>query len=66
MKRARKDFGKENAIFNEILSKFNNSQLIEDVLNEDTNDFRTWFNENKEKYKFVNPKIRKIEYDFGL
>jgi len=64
MKRARKDFGKENTIFNEILSKFNNSQLIEDVLNEDTNDFRKWFNENKEKYKFVNPKIRKIEYDF--
>ena len=64
MERARKDFGKENAIFNEILSEYNNSQLIEDVLNEDTNDFRKWFNENKEKYKFVNPKIRKIEYDF--
>ena len=64
MKQARQDFAKMNAIFNKVMSTFTNSQLAEDILNEDTNDFRTWFNENKEKYKFANPKIRKIEYDF--
>ena len=65
MMKARKDFAKENAIFSAIISVFNNSQLMEDVFDEDTNNFKEWFNENKEKYKFVNPKIRKVEYNFA-
>ena len=65
MMKARKDFAKENAIFSAIISVFNNSQLMEDVFDEDTNNFKEWFNENKEKYKFVNPKIRKVKYNFA-
>lgn len=65
MYRAREDYAKENAIFNEVLSKFTHSQLAEDFLNADTDDFKEWFNNNKEKYKLAKPSISKVKYDFN-
>ena len=62
MESARRDYAKIDAIFNKVMSKFTHSQLAEDILNADTDNFKEWFEENKEKYK--SPKIRKIRYDF--
>lgn len=63
MKQARQDFAKVNAIFNKVMATFTNSQLAEDILNEDTNDFKEWFAENKDKYKLSTPIISKVKYN---
>ncbi|MEE1476301.1 DUF7831 domain-containing protein [Fusobacterium sp.] len=42
-----------------------NSQLSEDILNADTDDFKEWFKENKEKYRLAKPIISKVKYDFN-
>lgn len=63
MESARRDYAKIDAIFNKVMSQFTHSQLAEDILNADTDNFKEWFEENKEKYK--SPKIRKIRYDFN-
>lgn len=65
MRQARKDYAKMNSIFNDVLSQFTHSQLAEDILNEDTDDFKEWFNENKEKYKLDKPIVSKVKYDFN-
>ena len=65
MRRAREDYAKENAIYNEVLSRFTNSQLAEELLDDDTDDFKDWFEERQEDYKLAEPIIRKIEYDFN-
>lgn len=65
MRQAREDYARENSIFNQVMSQFTNSQLAEEILNADTDDFKKWFNENKEKYKFAKPLIRKVKYDFN-
>lgn len=65
MRKAREDFAQMNAIFKEVLSSYTNSQLIDDLLADDTDDFKTWFNENKEKYEYETPKVRKVKYDIG-
>lgn len=65
MRKAREDYAKMNSIFNELLSRFDNSQLAEDTLSADTNDFKEWFNENKEKYRLAKPIISKVKYDFN-
>lgn len=65
MRRAREDYARMNAVFNEVLSKFTHSQLAEDILNADTDDFKEWFKENKEKYKLPKAIISKVKYDFN-
>lgn len=65
MRQAREDYAKENAIFNEVLSKFTHSELAEDILDADTDDFNEWFKENKEKYRLAKPIISKVKYDFN-
>ena len=65
MRQAREDYAKENAIFNQVLSQFTHSQLAEDILSADTDDFKSWFESNKERYKYERPIIRKVKYDFN-
>lgn len=65
MRKAREDYAKQNAIFKELMSHFSNSSLAEDFLDDDTDDFKAWFDENKEDYRLKEPRIHKIEYDFS-
>lgn len=63
-RRARLDYAKQNAQFNEIISQFTNSKLAEDILNEDPESFKEWFERNKKNYKLDTPIIRKVKYDY--
>lgn len=65
MRQAREDYARMNSLFNQVLSQFTHSQLAEDILNADTDDFKEWFKENKEKYRFAKPIISKVKYDFN-
>lgn len=65
MRQAREDYARMNSLFNQVLSQFTHSQLVEDILNADTDDFKEWFNENKEKYRLAKPIISKVKYDFN-
>lgn len=65
MRQAREDYARMNSLFNQVLSQFTHSQLAEDILNADTDDFKEWFRENKEKYKLAKPVISKVKYDFN-
>lgn len=65
MRQAREDYARMNSLFNQVLSQFTHSQLAEDILNADTDDFKEWFNENKEKYRLAKPIISKVKYDFN-
>lgn len=65
MRQAREDYAKINSLFNQVLSQFTHSQLAEDILNADTDDFKEWFKENKEKYRLAKPIISKVKYDFN-
>lgn len=65
MRQAREDYAKENAIFNQVISQFTNSQLAEDILNADTDDFKEWFEENKKKYRLTKTIISKVKYNFN-
>ena len=65
MRKAREDFYKENEIFKNVFSQFTNSQLIEDILENDNVEFKEWFVQNKEKYKYDTPKFKKIKYDYS-
>lgn len=65
MRQAREDYARMNSLFNQVLSQFTHSQLAEDILNADTDDFKEWFKENKEKYKLAKPIISKVKYDFN-
>lgn len=60
---ARRDFAKANAAFNSMLDKFSGNQLLEDTLSLDNDDFKEWYNKNKDKYKLARPIIRKVKYD---
>lgn len=65
MRQAREDYARMNSIFNQVLSQFTHSQLAEDILNADTDDFKEWFKKNKEKYRLAKPIISKVKYDFN-
>lgn len=65
MRQAREDYARMNSLFNQVLSQFTHSQLAEDILNADTDDFKEWFEENKEKYRLAKPIISKVKYDFN-
>lgn len=65
MRQAREDYARMNSLFSQVLSQFTHSQLAEDILNADTDDFKEWFKENKEKYKLARPIISKVKYDFN-
>jgi len=64
MRQAREDYAREDALFRDALSMFSHSELAEDLLGADDGGFRTWFKENKERYKYRTPKIRKVKYNF--
>lgn len=63
--RARRDFAKMNKVFKEAMSPFSGTELAEETLAEDTNDFNIWFEDNKEDYKYDTPKVNKIKYDMS-
>ena len=65
MRQAREDYARMNSLFNQVLSQFTRSQLAEDILNADTDDFKEWFKENKEKYRLAKPIISKVKYNFN-
>lgn len=65
MRQAREDYTRMNSLFNQVLSQFTHSQLAEDILNADTDDFKEWFKENKEKYRLAKPVISKVKYNFN-
>ena len=65
MRQAREDYARMNSLFNQVLSQFTHSQLAEDILNADTDDFKEWFKENKEKYRLAKPVISKVKYNFN-
>ena len=65
MKAAREAYAKEDAVYKEIMMRFNNSQLADDLLDVEPQSFKEWFEENKEDFKLKEPIIRKIEYDFN-
>lgn len=65
MRQAREDYARMNSLFNQVLSQFTHSQLAEDILNADTDDFKEWFKENKEKYRLAKSIISKVKYDFN-
>lgn len=65
MRQAREDYARMNSIFNQVLSQFTHSQLAEDILNADTDDFKEWFKKNKEKYRLAKPIISKVKYNFN-
>lgn len=65
MRQAREDYARMDSLFNQVLSQFTHSQLAEDILNADTDDFKEWFKENKEKYRLAKPVISKVKYDFN-
>ena len=63
MLQARKDYAKDNAAFESILSKFTNSELVQELLNEDPESFKEWFAQNKDRYKLEKPIIEKVKYN---
>lgn len=65
MRQAREDYARMNSLFNQVLSQFTHSQLAEDILDADTDDFKEWFKENKEKYRLAKPIISKVKYNFN-
>ena len=65
MRAAREAYAKEDLIYKEIFMRFTNSQIADDMLDEEPEDFKEWFEENKEKFLLDEPIIRKIEYDFN-
>lgn len=60
--KARKDFAKMNAVFRAAMAPFSETELAEETLAEDINDFNVWYEDNKEKYKYDTPKVGKIKY----
>lgn len=63
MRQAREDYAREDAIFRDALSMFTNSELAEDLLSADDGGFKAWFRENKDRYKYRKPRIKKVKYN---
>lgn len=63
-KRAREDFARENKIYNEVFSKFTNSELAQELINDEPPTFKEWFAlQEKDKYKLDTPVPVKIRYN---
>lgn len=62
--RAREDFKRLNKISDEIASWFSNSELSE-LFDEFPQEFKEWFEDNKEEYRYERPLIKYIKYDFS-
>ena len=65
MRAAREAYAKEDLTYKEVMMRFTNSQLADDLLDVEPQSFKEWFEENKEDFKLDEPIIRKIEYDFS-
>ena len=57
--KARLDYARIDSIFRSTLSKFSNSELAQDILESDTDDFNKWFKKNKHEYV----SIEKVKYN---
>lgn len=62
--KAKEDFQKLNKITDETASWFSNSDLQE-LFDEYPQEFKNWFEENKEDYRYERPKIQYIKYDYS-
>jgi len=66
MKKARADY---EAISNDdatnalLKAIFQDKEDIEEILEDSPEDFKKWFDENKEKYTYKTPIVRKVTYD---
>lgn len=63
MRQAREDYAREDAIFKDALSVFTHSELAEDLLSADDGGFKAWFKENRDRYKYRTPRIKKVKYN---
>lgn len=62
-RKAREDYAKMNEVFNNLFSKFKPTELIEEITSEEPDDFKIWFEENKETYRYDKPVVKKVRYD---
>ena len=66
MRQAREDFAKSNAAYHSIMSLFSNSQLANELNEDEDPSFKEWFKNNKENYRKQRTSLYKIKYDFNL
>ena len=64
IRKAKEDYEKENNIINELFKQFTKSELAESLLENDPS-FKEWFNQNKDKYKYKQPKARVVNFRFN-
>ncbi len=60
MFRARTDYFKSSE--EQLLSTIDTKSWEEELKEEDPKDFKEWFNDNKESYRYETPKIKKVTY----
>jgi hypothetical protein len=53
----------DDAVTKLLSSIFQDNTDLEDAMNEAPNDFKEWFEENKEKYRYETPRVVKVKYD---
>lgn len=63
MRQAREDYAREDAAFKDALSIFTHSELAENFLSADDGGFKAWFKENRDRYKYRTPRIKKVKYN---
>ena len=64
IRKAKEDYDKENNIIDELFKQFTKSELAESILENDPS-FKEWFNQNKDKYKYEQPKARVVNFRFN-
>lgn len=62
--RAKKDFEGEQQTVDALASLFVGDNLMQDLAKVPI-EFKEWFKENKDTYKYDKPKIRKVKYNFN-
>lgn len=62
--KAKEDFQRLNRMTDEIAALFVNSDFLE-AFEEYPQEFKEWFEENKENYRYERPKIKYIKYNFS-
>lgn len=65
-KQARYDFAFSNAVFKEFMTKFTNSELAQEFLNDEPPSFKEWWSkQDRSKYRLNTPIIRKVRYNMN-
>jgi hypothetical protein len=62
MKAAREAWANENYVTTDV---FSNSDLEENLSDEDPEEFKEWFKKNKEEFKHKKPQVKRVEYDWS-